>query len=84
MIRPEALLEDRQRTAIKRLGLAKPVRVLEQPSEIVEVCRHFRMIRPVARLVDRQRAANKRLTAAGRFVTLSKSPRLLRSLATLG
>ena len=46
MIRPEARLVDRQRAAIKRLGLAEAVRVSEQFREIVEADRHLGMIRP--------------------------------------
>ncbi len=60
MIRPVALLVDRERAAHQRLGLGEAVRGLKQLREIVEVGRHIGMIGPEALLVDRERAAHQR------------------------
>ena len=65
MFRAEALFEDRQRAAIKRLRLAGVVGGLEQAREIVETDRNVGMMRPIAGLVDRERAAIERLRIGG-------------------
>ena len=68
MVRPEAVLENRERAAHQRLGLGEAVRVLKQLREIVEVARHIGMIRAVALFVDRERAAISGSASARRFV----------------
>ena len=61
MIRPIALLVDRERAAIERLGLGEAVRGSEQPREIVEAARDIGMIRPVALPRRSRGAAHERL-----------------------
>ena len=61
MIGAEAFLVDGERAAHQRLGLGKPVRVLKQHRQIVEVSGHIGMIGPEAFLVDGKRAAHQRL-----------------------
>ena len=61
VVRSEALLVDGERAAHQRLGLAKPVRGLEQLGQVVEAAGDVGVVRSEALLVDGQRAAHQRL-----------------------
>jgi hypothetical protein len=57
MVRPEALLIDRQGAAQIWLGLCKPVRGLKQLGQIVDANGDVGMLGPETLLIDRQGAA---------------------------
>ena len=60
MGRPEALLENCERTTIERLGLGNAVRDSEQLREIVEANRHRGIVRTIVLFPDCERAALER------------------------
>ena len=64
MLTAKAAFENRQRAAHQRLGLAEPVRGLQQQRQVVEVSGDVRMLGAEARLVDGQRAPHRRLGLA--------------------
>ena len=80
MIRPEASLEDLERSSEHRLGFVQPISGLKQQREDVEAMGNIWMVGPQSGLADLKRPAGQRLGFSKPVGALQQSSTLSRSL----